>query len=348
MYAPVLYRWKQTYQIGEEEERRKNMKELREWRGVRPSEIAEWEQSVEALEEFWVYLPDFLGGDEKLADQIIDVMASNLQKNTRYMYIVENRDDVMRLLKLVRRLMRHDGVRDRNVEAMVSVLVLRGSGDNGVAQAVSGLHLGNCWIANPRTERAEGYEVAFDEHGTEPVGRRKLPVNKLHRIIRNVAAIIDVFPPPTFEGVESDADIMRLIDRSPQIAIERPRTGVPSDTIVGTAERAALSSWMNLRTRVLSRDQHPPVPRRPHPETRPDPPNWRVNASECMITKMASPLLTQLLKCWMIAATLSTSSALTRRFAAVMLAGTFMVARTVVSTEISIRLMRRTVERSAP
>jgi hypothetical protein len=236
MYAPVLYRWKEAFQHAQELERRQNMKELREWRGVRPAEIAEWEQSIEALEEFWVYLPDFLADDERIADQIIDVMAANLQKNTRYLYIVEDRDDVTRLLKLIGRLRRHDAIRDRNVGAMVSVLVLRGSGDNGVAQAVSGLlHLGNCWIANPRTDRAEGYEVAFDEHGTVPVGGRTLPAHKLRRIVRNVAAIIDAFTPPTFEGVESEADIARLVDRSPRISIERPGTGVPSSTIAGTA-----------------------------------------------------------------------------------------------------------------
>ena len=216
MYAAFLYRWKDL-----------RRKEEEEGLTMRPIEIIEWEERMEPLPEFWVYLPAFLGGaDKRIADKIIDTMAHNfVKKNTRYLYIVEAAKDVSRLSKLVKRLKRHPICRDNDVAvaAMVSVLVLSGTGSNSIAQAVSGLlHLGNCWIANPRSSKPEGYEVAWDRQGKKVEGGRILPSPKISRVVENLTKIIGSFQPPTFEGVESEADLERLMARSPKIRVDPP------------------------------------------------------------------------------------------------------------------------------
>jgi hypothetical protein len=211
MYAPFLNQWKEDLRRREEK--------------LRGRDVAVWERQLEPLDEFWVYLPEFLAGaDESIAGQIVDVMATNLtKKNTRYLYIVESAGDVERLFHLVERLKHHPLCADIDPASMVRVLVLAGTGANGVAEAVSGLlHVGNCWIANPYSDQPQGYEVEYDERGERPVGGRRLPVEKMNRIIRNVRAIVKAFPPASFADVHSAAEIPHLVDQSPWIAVERP------------------------------------------------------------------------------------------------------------------------------
>jgi hypothetical protein len=230
MYAPFLYAWKEKRRRDEEERVRQNLEELKQWRGVRPDDIAAWEEQVTPLTEFWVYLPGFLAaGDEAIAQKIIDVMANNFQvKDTNYLYIVEKREDVERLYKIVQELRVHPVCRGKNVPGMVRVLILGGSAENGGARALSGLlHLGNCWIANPRGQSPEGYEVAWDEHGTTVVGGRKLPFTKMTRIINNLGTIIQLFQPPTFDGIESLDNLDVLIEQNPGIMIKKRTKAEP-------------------------------------------------------------------------------------------------------------------------
>ncbi|MDP9191219.1 MAG: hypothetical protein M3P06_05900 [Acidobacteriota bacterium] len=222
MYGPFLARWRDERKRAEEEkELARRLNEEKEWKeGIRPEKIAEWEKQVDPLDDFWVYLPDFLAGEEHLQRQLIDIMAHNMAtKGTHYLYIVESHNDVSRLLELVTKLRQHPTCQHNNVSAMVRVLVLSGIGTNGVAQAVSGLlHLGNCWIANPHGSSPEGYEVAWDEHGLKPTGGRRLPRPRMERIITNISAIISAFPPPTFESA-SESNLEHLVERSPLIRI---------------------------------------------------------------------------------------------------------------------------------
>jgi hypothetical protein len=193
--------------------------------------ITDWERNVTPLHDFWVYLPEFLGRRESPVERdVVETMAWNISKKaTNYMYIVETEENLNKLLDLVLELERHPAFAETSdretVRQKIRVLVLSG-GEQGVGKAVTGLlHLGNCWIANPngvRGKKAQGYEVAWDETGRNPIGGRILPGPKMDRIISNIKKIVDAFPPPNFVGVTS-ASMESLMKKSPSIQVKCAR-----------------------------------------------------------------------------------------------------------------------------
>jgi hypothetical protein len=69
--------------------------------------------------------------------------------------------------------------------------------------------------------------VAWDEHGTTVVGGRKLPYTKMTRIINNLGTIIQLFQPPTFDGIESLDKLDVLIEQNPGIMIKKRTKAEP-------------------------------------------------------------------------------------------------------------------------
>ncbi len=235
IYAEFLYDWKER--TTEEDKRRLESRADLMEKGIPPIVIAEWERNVNPLQEFWVYLPSFLGAyDPEVRDKIIEVMAHNItHKATTYLYVVENEENLARLWDLVARLETY--IRsfpasrnpEINVREKVRVLLLRGrsekrvAGNGLIAGAITGLlHLGNCWIA-VKGARKQGYEVTWDDAGKKVIGGRPLPRPKLKRIVDNLSVIRKYYEPPNFVGIEREADIQKLIDRSPVIQVKQPK-----------------------------------------------------------------------------------------------------------------------------
>ena len=192
---------------------------------ISDKEIARWERSITPLSKFWVYLPEFLGREESPnVNTFVEVMAHNLsKKQTEYLYIVETEENLRKLRQLVTELDKHPDCATLNVREKIKVLLLRGRGDNGVAEAVTGLlHVGNCWIANPNTSDPQGYEVAWDEAGKEPIGGRIIPEPKMKRIIESISKIVKAHTPANFVGV-AEANVSSLINSSPFIQVLKPQ-----------------------------------------------------------------------------------------------------------------------------
>lgn len=138
---------------------------------------------------------------------------------------METEKNLNKLLDLVLELEQHpkfaEASNREKARRKIRVLVLSG-GENEVGKAVTGLlHLGDCWIANSNEvsrKTPQGYEIAWDESGKNPIGGRILPRPKMDRIISNVNQIVAAFPPPDFVGI-THANIESLLKSSPCIRV---------------------------------------------------------------------------------------------------------------------------------
>lgn len=234
MYAQVLYEWKETALRRLEEARSKRLRELetrskrlRELEiGVLPEKIVEWERMTNPLSDFWVYLPEFLARSQEISETVIDVMGHNIAtKDTEYLYVVEDTEDVARLLEIAHTIQRNPECRNIRVEQRIRVLILRAEAqDSAKSKALTRLlHVANCWIANPRGQKREVYEVAWNFDGTDVEGGRQVPSKKASRIVDSLVEIVSLFEPPTLEEIDTSTKLKHVLSRQPRIVIKKGR-----------------------------------------------------------------------------------------------------------------------------
>lgn len=222
MYAHVLYDWKESVLREAEEARSKRLRELES--GILPEKIVDWERMTTPLPAFWVYLPEFLAASGKISETVIEVMGHNMAtKNTEYLYIVEDPEDITRLLKIAAEIQRTPECLAIRIKERIRVLILRAEArDSAKSKALTKLlHVANCWIANPRDKsKTEVYEVAWDMSGLKVEGGRRVPLKKESRIVDSLVEIVKLFKPPTLEEIDSSEKLRAVISKQPRIVIE--------------------------------------------------------------------------------------------------------------------------------
>ena len=112
------------------------------------SAMADWEQNIPDLQEFWVLLPNFLG------DQNEDVrvaMLSNLNRGVHYVYFLRSNADARRWLDFRAEMLKENDAAQRLMTAYVVAFTAPGPWDQLAA-----------FVANPRQANAEGFELRID------------------------------------------------------------------------------------------------------------------------------------------------------------------------------------------
>lgn len=132
--------------------------------------LADWEQNIPDLEEFWVLLPNFLG------DQNEDVrmaMLSNLNRGVRYVYFLRSNADARRWLDFRAEMQKEHGAAEKLMTAYVVAFRAAGLWDQLAA-----------FVANPNRPGAEGFDLRIDSATNRVLYGDLLNAERLKEIVK--------------------------------------------------------------------------------------------------------------------------------------------------------------------
>lgn len=172
-----------------------------------------WETGLEGLREFWVLLPNFLG-DQSEAMRM--AMETNLNRGAHYTYFLSSHADAKRWLNFRDELAQHvPGAASRMTAYVVAFA------PNGPLSGVA------AFIANPRSEEPEGYELTVDAasnrvlYGTEMEAPRMAEVVSALSSASGNAALTDWhLVQPTGPDVTLTSVCVKLIDEPAPDALD--------------------------------------------------------------------------------------------------------------------------------
>ena len=149
--------------------RRRNAKKL-------VAEAANWEGSHKSLEEFWVVLPQFIGGENQ---EVFDVMIRNIKdKKTIYTYYLHSEYLITKLEKVAKKLKKLSASDITNNIRIVHV---------ESTQLSKLLHITDHWLANPNEPfDVKGIRFMYDED-MEPIAAYHLMPRQVEEIVSKLS-----------------------------------------------------------------------------------------------------------------------------------------------------------------
>ena len=146
---------------------------------VDANNLAEWEQRVDGLKEFWVVLSNFLGDRN---EQTRSAMIWNLSRGVKYAYFLNSHADIQRLAAFVDELADELGDSQSRQQIKAYVIHTGELGQEGNRWSRL-LEKGGLFISNPLDRSTHrGFEIAYHEHDHEIRGHEVLSPNLIQYV----------------------------------------------------------------------------------------------------------------------------------------------------------------------